>query len=100
MLLLSGISGSGKHVGDIGVGKLEALYDTMIEILLSLCIVLWTINTPFHERHYHMSSSQLPCTLNVRPLAVFLSFSSFSGRALRSTSQLALLATASLWYIP
>ena len=34
---------------------------------------------------YHNQPLQLPCTLKVRPLAVFLSFSSFSGRALRST---------------
>lgn len=36
------------------------------------------IDGDFHHQNY-------PCTLKVRPLAVFLSFSSFSGLALLST---------------
>lgn len=38
--------------------------------------ILWT---------YNRQSLQLPWTLKVRPLAVFRSFSSFSGLALRKT---------------
>lgn len=38
--------------------------------------------------HVSTGSCFQPCTLKVLPLAVFLSFSSASGRALRSTAEL------------